>query len=236
MLPALTGVESEGLNMKQIILLAALVGLGSLPLAASGRNSVSGSYVEARTAEVFAGGCIMASEAETTGREALLAWKVNRGSFNGTALDGLSVVAAVAGDRNLGIYEIGGGKASVRAAVFVDERANAAQRLALVAMASELSKGAIGRIVSVSPTPIRFADTGDAIDVAAGPAGQVALNVNKHMTHDPGCGAQQWFHPLSSLDEATMGLTEENTFSGSGLGTKWSDPDKRSSFFGTFSY
>jgi hypothetical protein len=28
----------------------------------------------------------------------------------------------------------------------------------------------------------------------------------------------------------------ENAFNGSSLGTKWSDPNKRSGFFGTFSY
>ena len=45
------------------------------------------------------------------GKEAVLAWKVDRGSFNGVSLDGLSVVAAVAGDRNLGMKEMGGDKA-----------------------------------------------------------------------------------------------------------------------------
>ena len=44
---------------------------------------MTGTYVEARTAEVFAGACIMNGEAATTGREALLAWKVDRGQVNG---------------------------------------------------------------------------------------------------------------------------------------------------------
>src|SRR5216117_3908119 len=107
--------------MKRAIVAAALVGLVASPLVAGGKGSVSGAYVEARTAEVFTGGCIMGSEAETTGKQAVLAWKVDRGSFNGITLDGLSVVAAVAGDRNLGIVEIGGGKANVRSSVFVDD-------------------------------------------------------------------------------------------------------------------
>jgi hypothetical protein len=33
-----------------------------------------------------------------------------------------------------------------------------------------------------------------------------------------------------------MGTTAENAYSGASLSTKWSDPNKRSSFFGTFSY
>src|SRR6058998_386204 len=151
----------------RMILLAALLGLAISPLSAG--SSVTGKYVEARTAEVFTGGCIMGSEAETVGKQAVLAWKVDRGTFNGVSLDGLSVVAAVVGDRNLGIQEIGGGKATTRSAMYVDSRANAAQQIALVAMANELSKGLVGTIVQVTPAPIQFADSGKNIHVATGP-------------------------------------------------------------------
>jgi len=47
--------------MKRIILAAALIGVAVSPLAAGGKGSLTGSYVEARTAEVFTGGCIMNS-------------------------------------------------------------------------------------------------------------------------------------------------------------------------------
>ena len=219
--------------MKRAIIAAALIGVAASPLLAGGKNTVTGEYVEARTAEVFTGGCIMNSEAETMGKQAVLAWKVDRGSFNGIAIDGLSVVAAMSGDRNLGMTEMGGEKPSVRTAVFVDQRANAAQQIALVAMASELSKGLVGTIVQVTPTPIEFADHGGEINVSAA---QVSLAVSKHLTHDPTCGAMQWFHPFASMDESAMGVTNRNFFTGSALGTKWSDPNKRSAFFGTFSY
>jgi hypothetical protein len=219
--------------MTRALVAAMLVGLAAAPLVAGGRGTVSGAYVEARTAEVFTGGCIMGSEAETMGKQAVLAWKVDRGTFNGIPVDGLAVVAALAGDRNLGLQEIGGEKATVKSALFVDSRANAAQQIALVAMANELSNGLVGTIVQVTPAPIQFSDRGGEIQVSAGP---VALDVSKHMTHDPTCGAMQWFHPLALVDKADMGLTAEHAFTGSGLGTKWSDPNRRSAFFGTFSY
>ena len=218
--------------MKRAMVVAALVGLAVSPMVA-GSKTVTGEYVEARTAEVFTGGCIMSSEAETIGKQAVLAWKVDHGTFNGVSLDGLSVVAAVAGDRNLGIQEIGGGRANVRSAVFVDQRANGAQQLALVAMATELSKGTVGNIVQVTQTPIQFADQGQVVQVSTN---QVALAVNKVMTHDPTCGAQQWFHAFVPSAQATMGVTEQNAFTGTALGTKWSDPNKRSGFVGTFAY
>ena len=219
--------------MKRAIIAAALIGVAAAPLLAGGRTTITGAYVEARTAEVFTGGCIMNSEADTRGKQAVLAWKVDHGSFNGIAIDGLSVVVAGSGDRNLGMQEMGGEKATVRSAMFVDQRANAAQRIALVAMANELTRGMVGTIVEVTSAPILFADHGSEVQVSAGPA---SLNVNKHLTHDPACGAQQWFHPFSSVDAETMGVASEHTFTGASLGTKWSDPNKRSAFFGTFSY
>jgi hypothetical protein len=219
--------------MKRAFVFAALTLVAAPPLLAGGKGSVTGAYVEARTAEVFTGGCIMNSEAETMGKQALLAWKVDRGSFNGVAIDGLAIVAAVAGDRNLGMQEMGGEKPSVRSALFVDQRANAAQQLALVAMANELSKGLVGTIVQVTPAPIAFTDHGSEIQVTAGPA---SLDVNKHLTHDPTCGAMQWFHPLAMVDDAAIGVAAEHVFTGSALGTKWSDPNKRSAFFGRFAY
>ena len=219
--------------MTRAVVVAALVALAASPLLAGGKNTVTGEYVEARTAEVFTGGCIMNSEAETMGKQAVLAWKVDRGSFNGIVIDGLSVVAALSGDRNLGMTEMGGEKPAVRSAMFVDQRANPAQQIALEAMANELSKGLVGTIVQVTPTAIQFSDRGGEINVSAA---QVSLAVSKHLTHEPTCGAMQWFHPFASMDDSAMGVTSQHLFTGSALGTKWSDPNKRSSFFGTFSY
>ena len=91
---------------KAFLALGAIV-LATVSTSASSENVIQGDYVEARTAEVFAGGCIMASEAETVGRHAVMAWRVTGGAHEGVVLDGLSVVAAVVGDRNLGIEDIG---------------------------------------------------------------------------------------------------------------------------------
>jgi hypothetical protein len=221
--------------MKNAVAATMMAVLMAAPLAARGASgtSISGSYVEARTAEVFTGGCIMNGEAATTGREALLVWKVDRGSFDGVPLNGLAVVAAIVGDQNLGIREIGGAAAETRAAIFVDERATAEQRSALVSMAKQHSNGMISKVVETSASPIQFVDEPGAIRVTAK---SLRLSVAKEMDHDPSCGARQWFHPLADVSNPTMGTTSENTFSGAALGTKWSDPNKRSSFFGTFTY
>ena len=217
---------------KTALSVVALSSLMLAPLAAK-PASVTGTYVEARTAEVFAGACVMNGEAATTGREALLAWKVDKGQVNGVSLDGLAVVAALAADANLGIHEIGGESTTARAALFVDSRATAAQRKALVAMVKSLSGNLIGSVVQETAAPIAFVDSGHQITVSTD---TLKLAVEKHLNHDASCGNKQWFGPLATVDRAEMGTTDENAFSGPSLCTKWSDPNKRSSFFGTFSY
>jgi len=218
--------------MKKIALSAALSSLMFVSLAAK-PPSVTGTYLEARTAEVFAGACVVNSEGGTTGREALLAWKVDRGQVNGVTLDGLAVVAALASDTNLGIREIGGESTPARAALYVDARATAAQRKALVGMVKSLSGNLIGSVVQETATPIQFADNGHQITVSTD---TMKLAVAKHLNHEASCGNKQWFNPLTRVDRAEMGTTDQNEFSAAILNTKWSDPNKRSSFFGTFSY
>ena len=219
--------------MRRATLTTALVGVMAVGLGAAGGTSIKGSYVEARTSEIFTGACIMNGEAGTVGKEALMAWKVDRGSFKGVPLDGLTVVAAVAGDLNLSIREIGGETAVTRTALFVDSRATSAQRDALVAMARQFSNGVIDKVVQLTPAAIQFANEPQAVRVSAD---SLRLTVGKEMSHDPTCGGKQWFHPFATVDGAEMGTAKENTFTGTALGTKWSDPNKRSGFFGTFSY
>ena len=195
--------------------------------------ALTGTYVEARTSEIFAGACVINGEAATAGREALLAWKVDSGRFNGVSLDGLAVVAAVAGDANLSVQEIGGDVANTRAALFVDARATEVQRQALIAMAKALAGRVVSTIAEVTPASIEFVTGDHDIEVAVP---TVRLRVRKDMEHDSTCGNKKWFDPLSNVHHADLGIAVENAFSGASLGTKWSDPNKRSAFFGTFSY
>ena len=221
--------------MKLALTLAALM-LSAGSLSAGERARITGEYVEARTAEVFAGGCIMNSEAETMGRQAIMAWKITTGSLDGVVLDGLTVAAAVAGDRNLGMREMGGEEpTAVKAIITVDPRATPAQRTALVRLVRELSRGLITEVVRVDTARIKFATTQNYVEVSV-PDQSIQLTVNREMKHDPSCGAMQWFKPFTVLTESAMGVAEAHSFSGQGLGTKWSAPDKRSAFFGSFAY
>jgi hypothetical protein len=216
---------------------ATLLALALSAPSASDPSRVTGDYVEARTAQVFAGGCIMGSEGEPSGREAILGWRVTRGTVNGVSLDGLSVVAAVAADINLGTHELGGAKPTIlKSILLVDSRATAAQRDALVAMAKGLAPRVIAGEVEVRSAPIAFSREADSVKLTAGEA---TVDTTTKFEHSPACGAITWFSPLAKTDHAQVGQTRLQEWRGPSLrGVQWRDVsgDKKSSFVGTFTY
>lgn len=211
--------------------LASTMGVG---LSATDPIGVSGDYVEVRTAEVFTGPCMLGQDADTLGREAILAWRVSRGSVEGVSLDGLSVVAVVAADRNLGMQALGAPAPSViKSVVMVDDRATPGQQAALVKMARSLSPDLVNDIVQLRTVPISFRRQNADIQVSAGEA---TLDVTTQFTHSPVCGAMQWFDPLAATTKPELGLARANAWSGKALNTQWTQTDRKSSFVGTFSY
>src|SRR5215218_4441748 len=108
--------------MKRLVL--SLFLSGSLMLAAGlqNRTSVRGSYMEARTADVFTGACFANSEAGLVGEFAVFGWHVDQGSFEGVNLDGLSVVGVVRAATTLGDVHARAANPS-KAVLIVDERA-----------------------------------------------------------------------------------------------------------------
>ena len=82
---------------------------------------IQGDYVEARTADVFTGPCISNAEVFIYGNQAVMAWKVNQGTWKGTDISGLCVAAAVRGTTTFS--EDKPEKAS--AVLIVDAKANA---------------------------------------------------------------------------------------------------------------
>lgn len=211
-----------------------LVAILAMFLAAPGTDSaVKGDYVEARTAEVFTGGCIMGSEGEVSGREALMAWRVRQGSLDGVALDGLSVVAVVNADVNLGMHELGGASpSSIRTMLLVDARASETQQRALAKLARTMAPDLIRDVAATRVLPIAFERGGNSVRLDAGGA---SLDVQTGVEHTPTCSALKWFEPLARTNGAEVGLTRSFAWTGGGFGPRWSQFDRRSSFVGTFS-
>ena len=115
---------------------------------------ISGDYLEARTADVYTGPCFANSEMDLAGKQAVMAWHVRQGAWQGVPLGGLSVVAAVRSAATLG--DPFGGPLHAAALIVVDQRATPAQRDALVAFAHAMSGDLLAKVVAVESAPIEM--------------------------------------------------------------------------------
>ena len=75
-------------------ILFATAALGAV-IFASQAQKITGDYLESRSADVYVAQCFANGEVGLVGDQALLAWHVRDGSWNGHKLDGLTVIAAV---------------------------------------------------------------------------------------------------------------------------------------------
>lgn len=197
---------------------------------------VSGNYVEARTADVYTGPCFANSEVQLVGNLAVFGWQINKGSWDGVKLDGLSVVAAVRASSTLGddFYS----SYPVKAMLMVDERASLEQRDALRRFAQRMSGDLLQDIVKIEALPIEFSIKGGSIHNAQVTlsAGTLAKIQTRSMSAgDHICSNEEtWYRPLTKLDHSMPAFALSHRFDGQGLNSRWSSPDKRSAFVGTF--
>ena len=80
-----------------LLLLAAVAGLAAGKID-PGSAGPQGAYVEARSATVWGGGCHINAEIVTQERRALVGYAFDGGTFHGTAVAGVSLVAALEAD------------------------------------------------------------------------------------------------------------------------------------------
>lgn len=210
---------------------------GSFAFAASLPTArLHGEYVEARTADVFTGPCFANSEVGLVGDLAVMGWKIDKGSYDGVDLEGMSVVGVVKASHTLGdTFET---SYPVKAVLIVDEKANMEQRLALKKFAQQMTGDLLMDVVKIYAQPISFSFDGSVHDRKATlTAGTLAMIQTRALAdRDKICHSNEevWYQPLAKLDHAMAAFTISQKYTGQGLNTTWSSPDKRSAFVGTF--
>jgi hypothetical protein len=215
-----------------IFLIAAVSALGAdMP-----QDRIYGSYIEARTAEVFAGACDANAELGLAGERALLAWNVTEGSWMGVSLKGLSVVAAVRATHTLG--DPHHSAYPVKAVLILDRRANGMQRRALKGFAQRMGGDLLSQISRIEYQPIEFRFENNDLQTrnASLTAGALAkIQTRPLEAKDYLCSDEELrYQPLVKLDDAMPAYTIVHTFKGEGLGAQWDSPGKRSAFVGKF--
>lgn len=207
---------------------AMLVAVSALVFSSQAENvSLRGDYVEVRTASVFAGACHYNGEVVTTGRNAMMAWNVTSGKWQGVDLSGVRVLAIVSADANLS-----DGNAARRSEIIVDSEASRTQALAMVNALKEKYAASLGKVVEVRSAPISFERNGRTYAVMTNEA---AINVEA-MPNDLCCRMPNlvWYAPLVGLENRKVGYTSKALYSGKVVGEPWSRSGENSAFYGTF--
>ena len=211
------------------VIAAMIVAVSALVFSSQAENvSLRGDYVEVRTASVFAGACHYNGEVVTTGRDAMMAWNVTSGQWQGVDLSGVRVLAIVSADANLGEQN-----AARQSEIIIDSKASRAQALAMMNALKEKYAASLGKIVEVRSAPISFERNGRTYAVVTNEA---AINVEA-MPNDLCCKMPNlvWYTPLVGLENRKVGYTEKALYSGKTVGEPWSRSGENSAFYGTFS-
>jgi hypothetical protein len=215
--------------MKKAFILGAMV-LLALPMLAQ----IQGDYIESRSTDVFTGQCYANGEMGLTGKLAILGWRVSKGSWNGVALDGLSVAAAVRAKATLG--DPYGNPYPAKAVLMVDDQATPQQREALVAFAQHMSGRLLDNVERVIAAPVALELSPTQHGAALLRAGQFATIQTRAINpNDHNCGNDATFYPpLTPTAHAMAAVALTDRYEGPGLGTNWNSHDRRSAFVGSF--
>lgn len=223
---------AKGKIVALVFLLLPLVGTAAFA------QTISGAYLEFRTADVYTGPCFANGEVNLTGQEAVLAWGIERGSWRGVTLDGLSVVAVVRASATLG--DLYANPLPARTVFLVDERASQAQREALISFAQAQARGLLNDVIAVDVVPIRLATDLDGRHGAAQlEAGDVVRLATRPISAaDHFCANEEIHYPplAANLDHSMPAVARTSAYSGNHLGRTWTEHGRRSSFVGTFSF
>lgn len=212
-----------------IVAVVALV-VAASPVTAAG---ITGQYVEARTCDVYTGACFANADTSLTGKHAVMAWKVDKGSLDDVRLDGLGVVAILSASETLGLKQTGKG----RALLLVDKKANEAQRSALIRFARQQGGELLSNVIAIENTTIDLTvcecEGGGCATLQAGPARIETRCLD--FKHDKGCGNElTYYPPLSRGVQAKPAMAVEHSFTGKNFNETWKDSERRGAFIGAF--
>jgi hypothetical protein len=182
--------------------------------------AISGDYVEARSGEVYTCGCLFSSEMVTAGRDAILVWRINSGSFQGTPLAGIKIAAVVESMTNLGIEE-----APRRSVLYIDVPAGPekeTQEKVLPALWQREYSKVLGHVQSLHSATINFELQGEAVTVAI--PGLVKLQARKaQLPNDAHPGSFLWYSPFTPLDSSFLSTSFRYEYLGADFQHQWTD-------------
>jgi hypothetical protein len=226
----------EAIIMRKMTLILSICFAVVMLASAVQAQQIHGEYIESRNADVYTGHCFAMSEIGLVGDQAILAWRVTKGEWDGVKLDGLSIVGVAKASGTLGNpYE---NPLPAKTVLIVDEKATAEQRAALKSLARTMAGDLFKDVVrtEVAPISLEVEYHGEHPSAGRVKAGELAGIITRSLTaKDHICGNEQTYYPpLVETAHSMPAVAVLDQYKGGGLGVEWTLRGKRSAFVGHF--
>ncbi|MEX0725132.1 MAG: DUF1326 domain-containing protein [Planctomycetaceae bacterium] len=220
----------------RITLSLAAMAVGLLSVQTLSAAQIEGEYIEARTCDVYTGPCFANAEMDLAGKEAVMAWKVDQGSWNSVSLDGMGVALVVKSEGTLGndgVFAMKAGK--IKSVIVVDDRATTEQRLALIDFVKDSAKDLTADVIDVQQATIKL-ENDHLTGKSKFSAGDLAKIETRGMKKGDCVCANEiiYYQPLTEVENFSPAYAVKHIYQGTGLNAKWKNNGKRGAFIATF--
>jgi len=209
--------------------MSAWLTLLALMASAGQRLEIAGDYLEGRSNHVYGCYCEWSGEGVTGGREAILAWGIQAGRFDGVLLAGVKMAAVIVGEGTLSM-----GQAPRTSILFFDSAASPAQRRAAERLLRQRFSRLLGQVRNVHVAPIQLRRNAEQATLSVGE--MLNLTMRRAVLPDDVLqGATLWYDPFIPLVESTLGTTSSHKYWGGDFDHRWDNSDPTTSgYFGRF--
>jgi hypothetical protein len=188
-----------------------------------------GNLIELHSCELYAGGCVVSSQATLGGRYMLRVWDFTGGTAAGTELAGLKLALLQTSSENLAAPDTSSG----HAVVYLPNAATGMQRDALLAWVKSSVPDLKQDQLRTRIVPMEFTGNDSGYSFSAGDF--VSVKTTPRERCETGaCGEALWYTPRTPTSVFTVAVDRSSRITEPLLQLKWDDAGKRSIFLGKF--
>lgn len=197
-------------------------------------SELRGTYVEARTCQVYTGPCFANGEVGLSGKNAVMGWRIDDGRQADVELKGLCVAVILKASDTLGFRGLADATTK-KCVLLIDEKADTQQSEALRQFVLSQTGLDADNVLSVKKVSINLKFDVTKLTASLEVGKVIKLKTRKARPSDCICSNESaYYPPLVKLKASVPGVTIEGDVTARRLGARWSIPDSRTAYMGMF--
>ena len=208
-----------------------------LTVSSASAAKISGEYLEARTCDVYTGPCFANAEMGLAGKQALMAWKIEKGGWNNVSLHGMNAALVVSAENTLGfdgVFPMKPGK--VQSVILVDDKASPRAKRSPDRICQRFRQETHRECQTRRkrfPCPLKNNHLDGRGVFSAGRLAKIETRGMKKS--DCVCSNEVvYYQPLTKVKNFHPAYLKTLSYHGEGLNNKWTTRHIRSAFLATF--